>query len=65
MEQINIAEVETAGFGDDVNDLDFLRVCGTKIAVENAVDNVKVIADDVCGSNDDDGVAKWLEANAL
>lgn len=65
MEQMNIAEAKTAGFGDDVNDLDFLRVCGTKIAVENAVDNVKVLADDVCGSNDEDGVAKWLEKNVL
>ena len=32
-------------------------------AVENAVDELKQIATDIIGSNEDDGVAKWLERN--
>ena len=30
-------------------------------AVENAVEEVKEIADGIIGSNEEDGVAKWLE----
>jgi len=52
-------------FGDDYNDVDMLRNCGIGVAVSNAVDEVKASADFVCTSNDDDGVAKWLEENKV
>jgi|SRR5690625_3579558 len=52
-------------FGDDVNDLEMVEKCGVGIAVTNAIDEVKAVADDVCDSNDQDGVAKWLEKNIL
>ncbi|HEY8349368.1 MAG TPA: HAD hydrolase family protein [Clostridia bacterium] len=50
-----------AAFGDDMNDLEMVRNCGTGVAVRNAVEEVKRAADYICGSNDDDGVAKWIE----
>lgn len=48
-------------FGDDKNDVDMIKNCGTGVAVDNAIDEVKAVACDICPSNDDDGVAKWLE----
>ena len=64
-ERWNIRQCEIAAFGDDVNDIDLLQYSGTGIAVENALDEVKAAADFVCDSNENDGVAKWLEDNVL
>jgi Cof subfamily protein (haloacid dehalogenase superfamily) len=50
-------------FGDDYNDIKMLSECGMGVAVANAIDEVKAVADCICESNDDDGVAKWLEEN--
>ena len=52
-------------FGDDVNDIDMVHYCGIGVAVSNAVDAVKAVADDICDTNDNDGVAKWIEDNIL
>lgn len=54
-----------AAFGDDVNDMEMVEKCGVGIAVANAIDEVKAAADYICDSNDNDGVAKWLEENVL
>ncbi len=35
------------------------------IAVANALELMKDAADGVCGDNDSDGVAMWLEKNVL
>ena len=52
---------DTAAFGDDTPDIGMLRLCGTGVAMGNAVDAVKAAADIVIGTNDDDGIAKFLE----
>jgi Cof subfamily protein (haloacid dehalogenase superfamily) len=54
---------EVAAFGDDSNDIEMLRRCGVGVAMANAIDEAKSVADYICGSNNDDGVAKWLERN--
>lgn len=56
---------EVAAFGDDYNDIEMLRDCGVGVAVANAIDQVKAVADSICQSNDDDGVAKWIEEFCL
>lgn len=56
---------DVAAFGDDYNDLDMIRYCGIGIGVANAIDEVKAAADYICDTNDNDGVAKWLEENVL
>ena len=38
-----------------------LKLCGTGVAMGNAIDSVKEAADIVIGSNDEDGIAKYLE----
>ena len=52
---------EIVAFGDDYNDEDMLRRCGVGVAMANALDEVKAAADAVCLSNEEDGVARWLE----
>lgn len=52
-------------FGDDVNDLEMIQKCGTGIAVKNAIRQVQAVANDICETNDNDGVAKWLEQHVL
>lgn len=48
-------------FGDGENDISMFKVAGTAVAMENAFDTVKAHADDICLSNDVDGVAEYLE----
>lgn len=48
-------------FGDMPNDIEMLRWAGIGVAMGNAVDEVKAVADEVTATNDDDGVAKVLE----
>jgi len=50
-------------FGDGANDINMFEISDEAYAVENAIDDLKTIATGVIGSNDDDGVAKWLIAN--
>ena len=54
---------DIVAFGDDKNDIDMLKICGTGIAVSNAINEVLEIADGITSSNDEDGVAKWIESN--
>ena len=61
----NISTDTFVAFGDDKNDLEMIKKCGIGIAVENALDEVKDVAKYICGSNNNDGVAKWLEENIL
>lgn len=56
---------DVVAFGDDANDVDMLRDCGIGVAMANAVDAAKVAADDICLSNEEDGVARWMEVNVL
>jgi len=58
-----INQSEIVVFGDDFNDIDMLQNCGIAVAMANAIPEVKAVADHICQSNDDDGVAKWLEEN--
>lgn len=47
-------------FGDNVNDLPMMREADVAVAVENAVDEVKRVADLVIGPNTDDSVARFI-----
>lgn len=48
-------------FGDDTNDVEMIRDAGIGIAMANAVDPVKSVADHITSSNDEDGVALVIE----
>ena len=50
-------------FGDGKNDIDMFQLDDEGYAVQNAHDDLKKYATAIILSNDDDGVAKWLEQN--
>lgn len=56
---------DTAAFGDDINDIEMLKLCGTGVAVSNATAEVLKAADEITLSNDEDGVAQWLAGHCL
>jgi len=59
---LNIKRREVMVFGDWYNDRDLFQFGGTNIALENAVDELKDMADFVCEkSNDEDGVGHFLK----
>lgn len=64
-EYLSLDMADIIAFGDDTNDLGMLREAGTAVAVANAIDEVKAIADYVTACNDEDGVARFIEAHIL
>jgi len=50
-------------FGDNENDLSLFAVADEKYAVSNAIPKIKELATAVIDSNENDGVAKWIEKN--
>jgi hypothetical protein len=62
---IGVSPANIVAFGDDYSDIDMLRGCGIGVAVANAIDEVKAAADQICDTNDNNGVAKWLEESVL
>ena len=65
LEHFNFSEDEALAFGDGGNDVDMLQVVGTGVAMGNATDNVKVAANEVCGSVEEDGIFHYLKGKRL
>lgn len=64
-EHLGLAYEEMIAFGDDYSDIGMLKLCGTGVAMENAIAPVKEIADKITLSNQEDGVAKYLKEHVL
>ena len=60
-EKFEIPTEKIVAFGDDFNDIGMLQLCGKGVAMENAIEQVKSVADFITLSNNEDGVAKFLE----
>lgn len=60
-DRLNISMEQVAVFGDDQNDLEMIRSCGIGVAVANAIPAVLAAAGDVAFSNEEDGVARYIE----
>ena len=60
-ETLNIQPHEIIGVGDGYNDFPLFNACGLKVAVGNAVDELKARADYIAPSVHDDGVAHVVE----
>jgi Cof subfamily protein (haloacid dehalogenase superfamily) len=60
MKKLNIRPEECIAFGDAENDISMLKYAGIGVAMGNATDAVKAIADEVTEDNDHDGIAKAL-----
>jgi Cof subfamily protein (haloacid dehalogenase superfamily) len=61
-EHLGFARERTVAFGDGENDIELVEWAGYGVAVENAHDRVKEIADLVCPPVTEEGVAQVLEA---
>lgn len=48
-------------FGDGINDIPMFELADEGYAVANAAPELKAIATGIIGSNEEDGVARWLE----
>lgn len=59
--KLNIERHEVIAIGDAENDINMLKFAGTGIAMGNAEDFIKNIADDVTDSNNNNGVAKAIK----
>jgi len=60
-----VEQSEIVAFGDDFNDVDMLMYAGIGVAMGNAVDEVKAVSDCTCRTNDEDGLAMWINENIL
>ncbi len=58
---LGIAPEDTLAFGDGTNDLTMIRAAGCGVAMANADPAVLAEADAVCGDNERDGLAEYLE----
>jgi hypothetical protein len=61
-EHLGFARARTVAFGDGENDIELVEWAGYGVAVANAHDRVKEVADLVCPGVDEEGVAQVLEA---
>jgi hypothetical protein len=59
--RLGVEAADVVVFGDMPNDVPMLAWAGRAVAVANAHPTAKQVADEVTASNDDDGVAVWLE----
>lgn len=61
IEKFGIKLEETMAFGDGGNDIEMLKHAGIGVAMGNARDNVKAVADYITDSVDDDGIVNALK----
>lgn len=65
LEYYGIDRSESMAFGDGGNDIEMFQTVGTGVAMGNALDNVKAIADEICGTSADDGIYHYCLENGL
>lgn len=63
--RLGVKPSRTVVFGDDVIDIDMFRAGGYGVAVANSNPRLLAIADEICASNNDDGVANWFQNELL
>ena len=62
---LEIDREDAIAFGDGNNDLSMFEVVGKSVAVDNAQDNIKNMADEVTLKCSEDGIYKYIEKNIL
>ena len=61
LDHYGIDRSEALAFGDNYNDIEMLRYVGHSVAMGNAPDEIKDIADSVTEANDADGIYHFLK----
>ena len=62
---LNIDIKDSIAMGDDLNDISMIKQAGLGVAMGNALDEVKAIADEVTKTNNENGVAKIINSKIL
>jgi hydroxymethylpyrimidine pyrophosphatase-like HAD family hydrolase len=66
LKHFDLSETETMAIGDSDNDLPMLRLVNYSVAMKNAPDSIKEIADDVTDFTcDEDGVYHYLKSKLM
>lgn len=63
--ELNVTLEEMTFFGDGLNDIEVIASVGKGVAMENALDEVKVNAKDITLSNNEDGIAHYIKTKIL
>lgn len=61
MDYLQLSKEEVACIGDNFNDLEMMQTAGYRIAMGNAIDEIKEIADYVTTASDQDGIYRALK----
>ena len=56
LEYYNLDQSEAIAFGDGNNDIEMIQSVGTGVAMANGSEQLKAVADDVCGNVAEDGI---------
>lgn len=64
-EHFGLGIEDTIGFGDSMNDLEMIETVGTSVCMANGAEALKEMADIVCPSVDEDGLAKAFSTLGL
>lgn len=65
LDYVPFTKEEAIAFGDDTNDIEMLQAVGTGIAMDNASQNVKAVADVICGSVREEDIYRYCKENHL
>ena len=65
MKLLGLKSEDVIGVGDGYNDFSLLEACGLKVAMGNAVPELKAVADVIVSSVEEDGVAEVIEKYIL
>lgn len=58
---LNINKKNSLCFGDSINDIDMFKSVGISVAMGNAIEDLKNIADYITDTNDEDGISKFFD----
>ena len=64
-EYLGISLDDTIGFGDSDNDISMFHVVGKGVSVSNATSKMKMLANEITLSSEEDGIFKYIEKNIL
>ena len=65
LEHLGIDRADTLAIGDGYNDLEMIQHVATGVAMGNAPDSVKAVADEVTGTVDEDGIRQTFVRHGL
>ena len=61
LNQLGVQRENAIGVGDGHNDIDLFNAVGTKVAMGNAVEDLKKAADVIIGTVEEDGLAQYFK----